>query len=1499
MGIQGSGKTSFMLGNVQGGDAAPPRTLSAPPPRPSAATAASSSPLSAAPATGGLFRAVMDRLFATEQHTRSLSVAVSVVEVRDVAPLQHPSVLQRPRETVDLLSGQLLSRQEGQHEEGTAVLRRVDRRRRESSPDEDGSSGSATPSVAVDEPTDIPAACYVRVHSSAAAARVLYTALRSSTAWQPRLDTNVSETVGPADARHPSSPPVSCLLRPAGLPREEQTSHLCVTTLVSHAGDARRGWQATTPPAVGIWKLWDVSGPDPSCGYRPYTAGDANDASTPPPPLRNKKTTRRTHAQVEERDPLERDRADTQWKPALPWHNRYSLPSLTHTCLTAFGCGADRPARCDLSLLRCDATALQIAASATESCSLVIPVCTVVAAASADEVNAEVLRCAGGWAAFGRRADAPVLEGEGRATQTAERSRGADNAAAAQRVLEDYAVPFEDFFRENIAPCASAVPPTLWEASCTPGASDGGAGVGAPAICDTSATFARNPSTFSSTTAPLRTAPEARRVDGRVPLPVSSGVPGDRTAPLSINVTASEEDQLTTLPAVAYSKDRSDALADRAAALASGLTPVKEEEKSSREEGTCSVSQRSPLHGKRTENLVRTPQRLGNESAMAAAKPAAAMATTMSTLSTQPSVAALCAAGAMKAEEARLQRFEGVFETETFDVADEPPWTSHAVPALNEAEDGVFPVSLPSAEAKPVGLRAGERRQQSEQAPLHTPVKQDSSPPSVMRTALRPPASAAPPPPLPLPSESGRRGAAGPPPPPSPPPPVAAEPTDKEETFLCTPQELRYDTSELPPPRDGQRAALTVDSAAASRANPTTNPDPAAAAVVQYLAPYCDQFLQLYADMRRDVATWRAAEVASLQTLSELAEQHTRDIQRLTQLLRQLSAPAANRSLDGGAVSSAPVTSSGDAAAALASTSSLIFEQLVKSEEKVTWLEKQLVQWRQRTHEASTLHHSIAEVGDASALVDDHKAELTIGLFAIDSQGLHASALSEGDDFVKDDGADPTGRHVAQAQRILHRLLQRCGRAYASAQERSTRWQEQLTQEHASKSALMDRMTELEGELAEYRRRGGAVLAALPPGSSHAEAGTPDRHRGASAASRTTPLNCPDDPLLYSGAVLTAFDRRSDPKHVKRTEEEGEEQLIPINMRREDKEELIRYTRAALTCATPAQVSPIRSLDDTVLSLPSQAADRGRGRTAAAQTTPVPEEERHPASSSAASSTSRPSVAADVPSQLAALLSRAVGRDDESGGFPSNRRAGRPHLPPSSTAAAAAAAALFDVRFGPASSTAAEASVQVAVDSDAEEAPHLFNAASPPSPFTRSAATPRANSERLHEAITQPGVRQGATRSAARTHGAVTVADELHGTGPRDDSYPTVALQRLQRAATQLAANAVRLTRLADPNDESAGTTVSSAAQLLRETLEDPRRRPAPAGNDIFTVRSRSSERDADHVMMTPLSQSLGELRSASQAVQREARETAERERAYLSTILFSPVSSPERGNVA
>ncbi|KPI86411.1 hypothetical protein ABL78_4527 [Leptomonas seymouri] len=1541
MGVEGSGKTVFVVGGVQGGDAAVPRA-SPESLRSDAAPASDSSP-----PTGGLFRAVLDRLFQGRHEGHPLSVAVSVVEIRDSAPLRHPSVMQRPRETVDLLSGQLLDMQEGHDAEDSTVVKGRDSCRRECSDDGAGSAGSAASSAVADQPTDIPAACYVRVQSSAEAAQVLHTALRSSVAWQPCTSAGACAAVELAAAAHPSSsPPLACLLRPAGLPREEQTSHLCVTVLVGHAADARRG-TATTPSSVGIWKLWDVSGPSPSCGYRPYKAADEGH------PSGSKGKESAVEADVDARDTVEVGPAGTQLKPILPWHNRYSLPSLTHTCLTAFGCSLARSSRSDLPLLQYDATALQIAASASESCSLVIPVCTVAAEATADAVNAEVLRCAGGWAEHGRRLDIVAkVSKDGKARSLARRC-WEENAMAAQRVLDDYAVCYDDFIKQRLAVYAHEAPPVPSHAPLTHGMSNDEPGVVVALTPGALTALGAHPETFQSIEAPSRPTQVVNCFGAPTLLPTHSKAMEGAAAPLSINVTASDEDQLAAMRALAYSKDTSDSSTARAAPQTLGSN-AGECTQSSRADGTFSASPATPLRETLSENLVHTPQHLGEESTMTAEKPSRATTTTMPVPPKQASVAAMCAAAAVEAEDVRLQRFQRVFATESFHVTEEPSWASLEAEALA--------VCLPSDVSEPADPH--EREHQRPQEPPHTPVKRNSSPPSVLRTGPRAVSSAAPPPS----SEALLRRACQQQSPLPAPQKTASQLTDKEEVLSCKPQELRYDTSELPHQLGEQRTELTADSEAASMETSNRKRDPAAAAIVQCLAPYCDEFIKLYENMRRDVATWRTTEAASLQALSELSEQHTRDIQQLTQLLRQTSSQQASADLKEAGKPAVLGTSSDGVASALASTSALIFEQLVKSEEKVTWLERQLVQWRQLAHKASMQPYSNAEEGGDITFIDCNDAESSAAVPAIDRQGLSAAILSESDGAVEDNGADPTRRHVAQAQCILHRLLQRCGRAYASAQQRSVRWQEQLTQEHASTSALMDRVTELERELAGHRCRRDAgstkppkgVSSTYPPRASPGATQISTLCYSDADALHSAPKRRPGGYLPNGSSALSSVDL-SGTALTQRTRGN----CIAASILERGAEELSGLGCSAPTCATPAQVSPIQSPDDTALSLPSHSADRRRTGVPSAQSTPLPGG-GDPMLSSAASSIS--SSAAVVPSQLAALLSRAVESDQDHRRLCGNRGATVPHAP-------LATVALFDVHVGSISS-AADTAVRGG-GSDVEGAvppttPRGFSAPSsrPPSirspsalplhaeepnrqkargsaldtprpadpypahpssmpyaeppdlyqgpPLHRSRSSPlsknmwRAAScgftEPQVSLSTESGViaqrsqgaqvegQGGATRSTALTHHSATAHDGFLDADSWDDSYPTVSLQRLQQAATEVATSAVRLTQLGIPTADAEGTLVNSASHLFQQTLNDPRRRPVQASADrISAVRDGWGEANEDDFTQTSLSHAMAQLRSASQAVQREAREAAERERAYLSTILFSDAAPDGR----
>lgn len=1460
MGLQGSGKTSFLLGNVQGGALmSPPTQLPCPAPGPESAFAASSSLTSA---TGGLFRAVLDRLCAAKDTNGNfLSVAISVAEVRDAAPLRHPSVLQRPREMVDLLSGQLLLLQEAHTEScDTDDEKRSARRgsgcaRDPSKMEKEGSyTGSDSPaaSSAADEPTDIPAACYVRVESATEASRVLHTALLSSVAWQPCTDG------GAADAMHVSSGGVSTpsspsLLRPAGLPQEEKTSHLCLTVLV---GD---GAAAATHPSrdaslrsVGIWKLWDVSGPSPSCGYRPYVIeADGHNSST------------RKDAKTEE----EACGQEEALRATLPWHNRYSLPSLTQTCLSAATGCLDKPSASLAALLRNDAAALQIVSSATKSCSLVVPVCAVVDDAAADEVNAEALRSTSKWAAYARRLDTST---EWRKTRTEGSSAAAENSKAAQRVLDDYAISFAELMRDRFPPHTRHH--------------------GGPFTPPRAASLAHHSSLDEATSTVGQTASDAPMTRERASLtaeegaaedttaPLACAATGRGTAPLSINVTAfEEEDQTAALRLCARRKDTGSChpSTDDAATAAS-------------------APQREAVLAK----LVHTPPPRETEEHSLQAQSTTAITDESSRAAATKkfSVAATHAAGAVEseAEEVRPRRFQDLLDTVSFIVSDKPLWTSHEVEILGGSNDVA-------------GVHDSDQGQVAklQQQELRTPVKHAGSPPSVMYTGLRTPPSAS------RAAETHREAAAAAAPPlrllytPSP-------LSSKVGTVVRDRQTLQHDVSSLPSAPVAEMGGPAAPDSTNQSVENTQTTESVTAAIAQYVKPYCDQFIELYDEMRRDVAAWRAAEAESLSALSALAEQHTRDIQQLTDAVRGgASSPARQTGFGGVVMSSVPETAAtfDSSASAFAATSALIFEQLVKSEEKVTWLEKQLVQWRQRTREASELQFSNLDEGEgAAALVQLSRSgeadELSIDVSGVNA-GHDASAFSDTISLGSGGGdkADPTRRHVLQAQRILHRLLQRCGRAYASAQRRGTRWQEQLAQEQAARSVLMDRVRELESELASCRHR-RATWA--PPNRQYPADLVPEVFAPPSTS-----------PLSRSGAATAGRKDGEDGEAVTTIHMSFQEQMDPSSV-----------GHAASVCATPAPASPIRSSDDTALSLPSQPDERRRRSSVWPRRAASAPEHDLPMLSSAASSI--PSSIAVVPAELAAMLSRAVSGGERGKRTAPNNNSAAAALPSSTTETAG----LFEIHVGRASS-AANTAERMGTSSEGSDnrnnnnsssdgdddktklrrvlpgchvAPSLSSKPRSWKP-TESCYEVRQGNDDDDDRAPPPPQPQHARRSvtsvfSAPVCGPLTQRDkDVEAAGDDDTaSYPTAALKRLQQAAAHLAVNAMQLTRLGSARGDSEGETVDSAASRLRQTLKEPVRRALQVrcrNQEVETlsgVKGKRWKEDGDNegsCAETPLYHAIDRLRSASQAVQREAREAAEREKAYLSTILFSPGSSP------
>ncbi|TPP55106.1 hypothetical protein CGC20_37755 [Leishmania donovani] len=1363
MGPQGAANSSFLFGGTLGW---PSRQRAAP------TTVSQSSQ-----ALSGLFAAVLNRLFAPANAPADTRVvaAMSVTEVRDAAPLRHPSVLQRPRSTVDLLSGTVL-RTEIDEVEGL--------------------------DDSVDHPSDIPAACYVRVESIHDAMAVLYAALSCSAGWR-HTHLLTGEAGHPEANALSSSPTAFAFLQPACEPLEERIDEAGHKR--GSSGPAALLSAAPEVPApVGIWKLWDVAGPSVSCGYRPLKTSSPKSAEGQGGRSAVGRTTTAPAA--------ERRAAPAQLPtPRLPWSSRYSLAALTHTCLAEVGATLSTfalplsrgPVDSLIPVLRHDtSTSLQIASSAVSSCSLVVPICAVVAEATVDDVNSEVLAAAAGWAALGREHQ---QEGQ-QHHQGLPRVRGLDNEDAARRVLHEYAVLLRDFVAERYGaadeggtaspPFATARSPSAsLMASQLPASNDEegcSARQEAARVLRAPPMQASLPTSVAADSSRVAAASEcgAALCVGAAPMrrmsmnTVAVGTHAAVTAPLSINVTGDAEDS-------------------------PGFSLRPRVEADVRSTKLVDVLQRVH-HQAHADTRAVGAVRSTDEAALSTAPPATAPA----------SVADTCATAATHAEEARLQRFHALFESESFDVGEKAEATAAmeawGIPALHllcfEPVDAqvLGHIGVSQARSKDSERPCRQRHHTSASSLRYMTRWQTSTPP--------------------LPSAACD----------------AAPHACEGPTHTPAPS--------LPPP-DGALAA--------------------------FLGPYCDEFVRLCGQMRTDVQAWRAHEAATLDQLSALAERHTRDIQEVATLQRRLAANfgtvdampgssgastlagARDRRADVGALLRSALTGGNPDLAAshsatFASTSTLIFEQLVRSEEKVTWLERQLVDWRRRAREASILDTRSTNADAAPLIASEGDGESALELSSSPPAVASRVSATVGS-VLSGPREDPAAPHMREAEALLRRLLQRCTRAYAAAQQQGDRWHAQLAQEQAAKSVLQDRVMELEAELAGLRRQ--RSVAAL---GSHS-------------------LYCTLDGVDAERSLLTA-----------------------------------------------APVSPIAS--DVASSLPSSSASRGLQRRCDDVAEPATLWDRMNAQrlatrgrNSAGDRAGTDSFGA-VSTQLAVLLSRAVQGGDACA--PSART--HPHVgtAAASSTSVAAPASLFEIHVGASSTVSSRgpdspfrrdasrhsASASFSLAGNAPEvAARAGDRASDVESRERRQRRPppsRSQHERHVEAATTPpstthrsarGIDEGTCGGEVLHHhvgtgtmkiggGALVCAashpppSQCHATSAGElEVYPSAALEALERAATQLEAEAVRLCGAAHNTSSTAPCSQCHVAAIERRQLN---------GGDEVAVRRDEDIRAVHSSSPSSLCQSMGQLRSATQAVQREARDAAERERAYLSAILFSSTAA-------
>ncbi|KAG5508189.1 hypothetical protein JKF63_05444 [Porcisia hertigi] len=1508
MGPQGAANTSFLFGGTLAWPSMRRAPVSTVPPSPQEPS--------------GLLEAVLNRLFTpgnVSAETRVVA-AMSVTEVRDAAPLCHSSVLQRPRSTVDLLS--------------LAVLRtEIDEAREQ----ED----------ALDHPTDIPAACYVRVESVRDAMAVLYAALSSSLGWRS-TDSKAGEAGCSAAKAWSSAPSSSTFLQPACEPLEERMCHTCVTLIVSceplaplqhsvvprqqaselqHVVRSSNGTasqkngssdfaallsEASAAAApVGIWKLWDLAGPSASCGYSPLMASSLNGAPNEGDWFAVGHNTMAS--------PPGRCAASAHLPtPRLPWSSRYSLAALTHTCLAKVGSTLGTSAWSlsrgsvdnSIPILRHDTSAaLQIASSAVSSCSLVVPICAVVAEVMVDEINSEVLAAAAGWAALGRD---PQSKGQGQGHQRGPRVRGLENADAARRVLHEYAVPLMSYLEERYGA-------VIWNGTAS-----------TPCATAPSVSFFASPPRVNHNNKGANNSPEMARAPVDPPVPSSSPltIAAVDSSPTPASIKTAGALHVGFFPVRAPSASAACAIANAEAAIPLSINETMDMEQptdvSPRSRVKADERSRTPMNPLQ-DVLDHAPADLRTGTQLRRTGEVAISTETQATL--PASVAATCATAAAHAEEARLHRFHRIFESESFGMCGRTATT----PSLEVVRLDRDPSTLRTGDV----MEDEEYHKRQTSLSQHTPsAKGFGSPPSVLRTGWRPGAAARTrttvslvKPRAPLPSTPSRVGLDS----------LASDSMadlDISGVPVCPAQALLYDVTStshgavLSARESGSPLACgAAPHACTNRTHtPASSLPPPEEALAAFLEPYCDEFVRLYDRMRTEVRAWRTHESVTLDQLSAIAERHTRDVQELTVLQRRLDTTL-------GVLDTAPVPPEGSAllgghsgeagggalvregmsdgahslaaarSATFASTSALIFKQLVKSEEKVAWLEQQLVHWRRRAHEAFILDTGSANADGGILTVEGEDDGCDRGPFSsLSAVAASGSAVVQSAETGREE--DPTAPHLREVKTILERLLQRCARAYAAAQQRGDRWHAQLAQEQVAKSVLQDRVMELEAELAGLRRQRSSATA------------SPHRH------SPPVPMEEP--------SVCGALTRAAAPLPT-HTPPAGSAaaSLSPTALGACSENCRFHNANTEHSSLIAAPVSPIAS--DTALSLPSWSASHilkhrlDHEADSATSWGRASAQRRATHRAGIAGSTASSKTIGVVSPQLAALLSRAVQGGDAS--TPSATvDCHSAHVATSSTLAVAPLS-LFDIHVGVSStpsSRGADSPFRSAVSRSSSpvclslggDAPkvgerarnrmsQLGNRESTQHPQlpsrpqhdrrVRLTTTPPSTAHRsVHE------IGEGTCGDSVPQHPFGTEASPISGgalvpalhlapsqycatSGKEVEVYPSAALESLGRAATELEAEAVRLCNAGYRTSETTPGDVFHRAAMEHGQFRGGDEVPVCRDDDIRAVHPP---------LLSSLHESMGRLRSATQDVQREARDAAERERAYLSAILFSPADT-------
>ncbi|CCW63946.1 unnamed protein product [Phytomonas sp. EM1] len=388
-----------------------------------------------------LLASVMEMLFLVDsqqlddsstQHKCRVEVAVSAIELSDAAPFSPVSAEYHPTEAVDLFSGR-----RDMYVPGLNSVLGVDQSARASGGGNGENSrriGSSPTGCFMENWTDIPAAQYVSCTSAAEVQRVVGIALSRSLSWRPvqangnRRETpmEVEEECEGNEKSGSDGYNGAWLLRPES---RKEHGHLLFTFLVRQKADVcddeRRAGASQHKfskrrSMVGVWRLWDLSGPLPD------NAGFVTSSSSP-------------------------SSCSDVFIRTLAGRTYYALRRWTQSLRRVLS-GSHQGAENKVGV--CDPSARMIQACMEESCSMCIFVASFHQDASLDNLNEDVLNSAAAWQAWTMRS----REGHDISRETGSQSvaRHEENIHAARCVLKKFALSARTYFPQ----IAMSSPPT-------------------------------------------------------------------------------------------------------------------------------------------------------------------------------------------------------------------------------------------------------------------------------------------------------------------------------------------------------------------------------------------------------------------------------------------------------------------------------------------------------------------------------------------------------------------------------------------------------------------------------------------------------------------------------------------------------------------------------------------------------------------------------------------------------------------------------------------------------------------------------------------------------------------------------------------------------------------------------------------------------------------------------------------------------------------------------